>query len=199
MTRGILGLLALCAITAPASHRPPAAVGSTIGASHDSAWKTFRSKGGWQIQYPPTWRRWSCMSCSDPTAADVYVTFGRPASAGRTVMVEPLAPRRDQETQREWVQGAEHTANQNPIVDQDSIDVNGLPAFRVRYRHPAGEMECFYLVDGSRMFAISTDILNPEFYATYRRMVSTFRVTVRGRPPNQRLEPAGRRGRSAID
>jgi hypothetical protein len=102
-------------------------------------------------------------------------------------MVEPLADRPSHRSMADWVDNTKRSANLNPIVNEDSISVNGLPAFRVLYRNVAQdlEIEATYVVSGSRMFEISVDgephakLHDLPIYSIYQRMLATFAVQTR--------------------
>lgn len=70
----------------------------------DAGWKTFASRGGWNIIYPADWRIGSCQTCNDPKAADVFVDFSPPPTRTTDgwVMVSPLA-RKPSDIQRRCV------------------------------------------------------------------------------------------------
>jgi len=99
-------------------------------------------------------------------------------------MVEPLADRPVGRGVGDWLNDTKRSANLNPIVSEDSMSVNGLPALRVRYRNSAEdlEIEATYVVSGSRMFEISVDgepharLHDLSIYSIYQRMVATFVV-----------------------
>jgi len=154
---------------------PLSAVARYAQVQDTSGWKTLPNKAGWSIKYPPSWTVWSCHSCPDPTAPNVYANFGKPSPNGPHVMVEPLADKPPNEDVDKCLNLVKTTNNLNPIVSEDSISVNGLRGLRVKYRtagHTA--VEETYIVSGSKTFAISSALDNPRAYAIYQQMVNTF-------------------------
>lgn len=149
-------------------------------AQDTSGWKTLTSKGGWTIEYPASWQVWSCHSCPDPTAPNVYVSFGNLSPNGPLVMVEPLADKPLNEDIEQWLNRLKGTNNLNPIVSADSISIKGLRGLRVKYKTAGNTpMEETYLVSGSRTFAISLATAGSRELAIYQQMVSTFAVKAR--------------------
>ena len=151
-------------------------------------WKVFSSRAGWSLHYPPDWRIGSCHNCPDPTAPNVFVDFFPPGETNSDgwVMVDRLADRPSGMSVKGWFTRLKQTANLNPRLKEQRINLNGLPALKVRYRNPhAGgqETESVYVVAGSRTFQINfggdlpgrplEDLGN---YRIYRRMLGTFTV-----------------------
>jgi hypothetical protein len=103
------------------------------------------------------------------------------------VMVEHLADKPSDMSVDAWFAQVKQTANLNARIQEQRFDLNGLPALKVRYRNPSEggyEMECVYVVSGSRTFEIefSSDISGSTIdslgnYPTYLQMLGTFKVT----------------------
>jgi photosystem II reaction center protein PsbP len=149
-------------------------------------WKTFSNRAGWSIRYPPDWTISSCRNCSDPTAPDVFVSFFPAQQADGTVMIEHLASKPKTADTDSWVADVKRTANLNPIVNEEKLSLNGLPALKVRYRTASGtEMQEVYVVSGTSTFSIAfsgdkpgTNVLeNFKNYPIYLRMVATFKFS----------------------
>ena len=151
-----------------------------------TGWRTFASRGGWKIQYPPLWKRWSCQSCPDLSAPGVFVSFAASVGGGEgLVRVESLADKPPGEDRAQWFDQTKRAANLNPILTERVCTVNGLQALLVRYRNTAidVEMEALYVASGSKMFEISfggakphTPLAELSAYSTFQQMVSSFRA-----------------------
>ncbi len=97
-------------------------------------------------------------------------------------MVERLAERPVGRSAADWLNDTKRSANLNPILSAHTTSVNGRVALRVRYGNPGSdsEMEATYLVNGSRMFAVSiagephAKLNDLSTYPIYERMVKTF-------------------------
>jgi len=160
--------------------------GAAAAQTDGPIWRSFSSRTGWSIQYPPGWKTGSCQSCSDAHAAGMYVDFFPPSNSERDgwVMVEPLAPRPANEAASDWLVEIAATANLNPQVMEQPFLVDGRPALRVRYRTSYGLlMEDVYVVAGRQTFSIQfggSDLKPPietlPNYRVFNRMVLSFRV-----------------------
>ena len=153
-------------------------------------WKVFANRAGWSISYPADWHIASCRSCNDPKAADVFVDFFPPRkrTADGWVMVSRLANKPADTSVDAWLVQVSATANVNKRIHDEPLQVDGLPAIKVRYRQPEGETEEVYVVSGSNTFSVSfsadpgsagTSLESLHNYATYVRMLQSFRVKAR--------------------
>jgi hypothetical protein len=146
-------------------------------------WKTFTNRAGWSIQYPANWTVGSCHSCSDPAEGNVFVTFWDPARPGDSVMIEHLAPKPADKTAMQWLQ--EMKRNPNAQTTEEALVIDGMPALKVRYKHPTGrEFEMVYVVRNSDTFEITIHddndaerIQDMSIYPIYQHMLSTFKFT----------------------
>ena len=151
-------------------------------------WKVFLNRAGWSIKYPNDWKISSCHSCSDPTDPNVFVDFFPPTknSDDGWVQISHVADKPSNKSVDEWLTDLKHTLNLNPILKEEKITINNLPALKVRYRNLyAGgkESEGVYIVSGSETFEISfggnkPGIMLENFgnYSIYTKMLSTFKV-----------------------
>jgi hypothetical protein len=169
----------------------PASQSNTImrDVSQIEEWKTFHNRAGWSINYPPDWRISSCHNCSDPTAADVFVSLFPPhenAYNDGTVMIEHLQDKPPTANTNDWLANVKRTANLNPIISEEMLSLNGYPALKVRYRTaPGAEMQEVYVVSGSSTFSITFNGSKPgavtlenfDSYPIYLQMVGTFKIS----------------------
>jgi hypothetical protein len=149
-------------------------------------WKIFANRAGWSIRYPADWSISSCRSCEDPTAPDVFVDFIPPTKqdSGGRVMVEHLASKPSGTSVDAWFADVSKTANLNPRLSEERMNLDGLPALKVRYRTATSDdTESVYVVSGSETFEISFNSRKPGVpleksgnYAIYSKMLETFRV-----------------------
>jgi hypothetical protein len=125
------------------------------------------------------------MSCPDPTAPDVYVSFGQPSTKDGFVMVAPLADKPLGYSVKRWLDEVKRSVNLNPIISERPVSVNGLVGLRVRYKNEQMhiEMDETYFVVGSKTFKIGFGGEIPDKkvedlpnYSLYERMVATFEV-----------------------
>ena len=149
-------------------------------AKSEKAWRTFTSRSGWSVSYPTEWTDGSCNSCSDPGAPGMFVGFYPPenkSSNDDMVMIEPLAGRRANETVDQWLADIKTSANQNPIIGQGWISVNGVRALSVRYRYADSHLyDTVYIMNGSEMFEIEGPaISHAAMTEIYKTMVASFR------------------------
>lgn len=103
-------------------------------------------------------------------------------------MVEPLQSKPSATSVDAWLTEISIEANLNPHVTEQKLKLNGLPALKVRYRHPDGDMEEVYVVSGSKTFSVGfsadpgapgTPLEKLRNYATYLKMSQSFRVKAR--------------------
>ena len=152
-------------------------------------WKLFSNRSGWSIKYSADWRISSCQSCSDPTDPKVFVDFFPPVANNSDegwLQISHVADKPTNKNVDEWLAGLKTTLNLNPILKEEKITINNLPALKVRYRNPyAGsqESEAVYLVSGSQTFTIAfsgnkAGVILEKFgnYNVYLQMLSTFNV-----------------------
>jgi hypothetical protein len=147
------------------------------------AWKTFTNRAGWSIQYPTNWTIGSCHSCSDPAAENVFVTFFDPHRATDYLMIEHLISKPADKSDSQWLQ--EMSKNPNARTSEEALLIDGMPALRVRYKHPTGrEFEMIYVVRDSDTFEITISedkagerIQDMSIYPIYQHMLSTFKFT----------------------
>ena len=101
-------------------------------------------------------------------------------------MVSPLASKPSGISVDAWLADISKRANLNPHIAEQKLSVNGLPALRVRYRHPDGDSEEVYVISGSQTFSIAfggaprtpgTPLEKLPSYATYLKMLESFRHT----------------------
>lgn len=164
-------------------------------ASHASqtaaGWSPFRNRTGWRIQYPSTWRYFSCQTCRDPTLTDGYVRFV-PADTTQPgmVSVEHLQDKPPHRATAAWLAELEHADNLNPVVWEAAASVNGLRGRTVRYRNDIArvEMEVTYVVQGVRTYAIKFDAEQPgrraedlPSYIVFQHMRASFATGPSGR------------------
>ncbi len=180
--------LGLCLLLFATAAIPAVAAedGACFQADPPAGWRTLENRGGWKIQYPPSWKRWSCQSCPDLSAPGVFVSFAASVGgAGGLVRVESLADKPPGEDTAQWFDQTKRAANLNPILTERVCTVNGLQALLVRYRNTAidVEMEALYVASGSKMFEISfggekphTSLAELPAYSTFQQMVSSFRA-----------------------
>ena len=146
-------------------------------------WKTFTNRAGWSIQYPANWTVGSCHSCSDPAEGNVFVTFWDPARPGDSVMIEHLASKPADKSSSQWLQ--ELKRNPNAQTAEEALVIDGMPALKVRYKHPTGrEFEMVYVVRNSDTFEITIHddndaerIQDMSIYPIYQHVLSTFKFT----------------------
>ena len=157
-----------------------------------ASWKTFSNRAGWSIKYPPGWTIGSCRNCSDPTDPEVFVDFFPPMSPRETnsdegwVIIQNLGRKPTGQTIDEWFLQIKQASNQNPRLKEESMELNGLPALRVRYRNPYNgghEFDTVYVVAGVKSFSISfsgnrggVTIENLRNYPVFVQMLLTFTV-----------------------
>jgi len=146
-----------------------------------SQWKTFSNRAGWSIKYPRNWRPFSCHNCTDLTDPKVFVSFRDTTPGNDLITVEHLADKPPGESLDRWLHEIS-LVNQNPIVSQERIVIDGLPALKVRNRNPHGpaDFETIYVVKDTDTFSIDAlDIKNAALYGIYQKMVSTFKFNKR--------------------
>jgi hypothetical protein len=166
-------------------------VGLNLCAQTPSAWKLFKSRGGWSISYPKQWRVSSCRSCKDPTAPGVFVDFFPPTMKTDEgwVMVEPLRDRPSRTAEDDWLSNISKTANVNAQISKEKMRVDRFPALKVRYRTKDGdEMESVYVAARSRTLVVDFNadqsgnrpgapLETLPNYQSYRQMLDTLRIT----------------------
>jgi hypothetical protein len=164
--------LALAGLLSSAS--VPSAFCDSLG--QGAKWKAFVNKAGWSISYPPHWQIGSCHQCSDPTEAQVFVTFFEP-STKTLVMIEPLAEKPSGQDADSWLKEVSRDTVLNPRISEDWIVLGHRRALKVVNGNlNSSSSENIYVMNGGRTFAIRTSRDTPS-YPTYLRMLSTFKVT----------------------
>jgi len=137
-----------------------------------SGWKTFTSRAGWQIKYPPGWDIGSCVQCTDPAAPDTFVMFSEPATK-RVLMIEPLADQPADQNLDDWLRNVGRSTELNPVIREEWIALDGVRALKIVTRSPDNtESENIYLVKRTTTFALRADA-SPAL----RSMISTFKFT----------------------
>jgi hypothetical protein len=99
-------------------------------------------------------------------------------------MVEHLASKPSGTSVDAWFADVSKTANLNPRLSEERMNLDGLPALKVRYRTATSDdTESVYVVSGSETFEISFNSRKPGVpleksgnYAIYSKMLETFRV-----------------------
>jgi len=163
---------------------------SDTNSNETKNWKVFSNRAGWSIKYPTDWKISSCQSCLDPTDPKVFVDFFPPTTNNSDegwVQISHVANKPTNKSVDEWLTGLKTTLNLNPILKEEKITINNLPALKVRYRNPyAGgqESETVYLVSGSQTFTVAfsgnkAGVILEKFgnHNVYLQMLSTFNVT----------------------
>ncbi len=153
-------------------------------------WKVFSNRSGWSVKYPTDWKISSCQSCSDPTDPKVFVDFFPPTTNSSDegwVQISRVVDKPANKNVDEWLTSLKSTLNLNPILKEEKITINNLPALKVRYRNPyAGgqESETVYVVSGSETFTVAfsgnkAGVILENFgnYNVYVQMLSTFNVS----------------------
>ena len=160
----IVGLLALdSASSAPGGDSPK-----------NAKWRTFVNRAGWRISYPPGWQIGSCTQCLDPPAPNVFVTFSDP-STKTLVMIEHLIDKPADQGAEEWLRNVSRTTVLNPKISEEWIILDHRRALKVlNLNSDSTRGEHIYVLCGQKTFAIRSDQNTPS-YATYQRMLSTFK------------------------
>lgn len=152
------------------------AVAQADKAGDVSRWKTFSNRAGWSIKYPRHWKVYSCHSCLDPMAPNVFVTFDNPQT-DEIVTVDQFVDKPDGQGAEQWLEGISVTTNLNPQVGVEWVNLAGARALKVVTRNQdSTECDSFYVVHASKTFAIRID-RNTSSYQLYKRMLSTFKFT----------------------
>jgi hypothetical protein len=160
--------LALLAQAQPQIHR-----GDDI-----SRWKTFASRAGWSIRYPPDWRISSCRQCTDPTGPGVFVFFST-ASGEVHVMLDPLADKSAKRSTRQWLNQVQRATVLNPVLSKRWMFIDGVPALKVvNGTSDSDRTENIYLAHGAKTLAIRfSDIGDAPMRSICQQMLSTFRLS----------------------
>lgn len=147
-------------------------------------WKAFSNRAGWSMSFPSGWSLASCHNCSDVKAADVFVDFFPPRHKTNEgwVMVRPLLDMPKNSTLNAFFADVSSSANQCRHLREEALELNGLPAFKVRYQTAdGGEMEEVYVVAGSKTYSITFSddsshrpVEQLANYAIYLRMLNSF-------------------------
>lgn len=148
-----------------------------------STWKSFASRGGWSLRYPPDWSVTGCGQCTDLSDSGVFVVFG---DSRNSVWVDPLMGKPKDEDADEWLNDLKASTNANHVVSQQWILLNGTRALAVKYSDGIGvESEAIYFIHGSNSFAIRINLdnkpgeklENAPGYAVAKQVLTTFRFT----------------------
>ena len=102
-------------------------------------------------------------------------------------MIQRLADKPSHERIDVWFADLKETADLNPIIKEQRLSLNNLPALRVRYRNPSNgglEIDTVYVVTGSRTFEISFGGDKPNQgqveqlrnYPIYLQMLASFKI-----------------------
>ena len=198
---GVTGYFGLIKQSSPPTTKQPTSLpvvthstqNNKISNTNDSEikdWKLFSNRSGWSIKHPADWKIGSCQNCSDPTDPKVFVDFFPRATNNSDegwLQVSHVVDKPANKSIDEWLVGLKTTLNLNPILKEEKITINNLPALKVRYRNPyAGgqESETVYLVSGSQTFTVAfsgdkAGIILEKFgnYNVYLQMLSTFNVS----------------------
>lgn len=156
--------------------------GGTARGQAPRSWKSFSNRAGWSMRYPADWTVGSCRACEDPSAPNVYVEFSPPGSdAGAWVTVDHVEDRPADQTPEAWLRKLARTGA--AVVAERWLTLDSLPALEVRYRaQDSSEFVTTYVVAGTQTFSIELANARPGAvervprWATYRRMLSSFRV-----------------------
>jgi len=143
-----------------------------------SRWKTFASRAGWSIRYPPDLHVSSCRQCEDPTAPEVFVDFS--GSSGQVwVMIEPLADRRAGQSIQQWLDEVQHITVLSPALSKQWVFIDGAPTLRVMNRpSDSGGTENNYVAHGLKTFAIRfPHIQDARMHSLCEQMLSTLRFS----------------------
>ena len=151
-----------------------------VGARHVRAqsdavqhWRRFVNKAGWVVRYPPGWDVGSCGQCTHPTDPNGFVTFYNPSSK-ELVMIENLMDKPSDQSARRWLDEVSRSTVLNPRVSANWIRLARTQALEVVSRNgDATESENFYLLHGSKTFAIRTPRNSPA-RRLIQQMLSTF-------------------------
>lgn len=147
------------------------------GPAKDVRWRTFVNRAGWRISYPPRWQIGSCRQCSDPTDPDVFVTIFEP-STKTMVMIEHLIDKPVEEDVEPWLKEVSRDTILSPLISEEWIVLDHKKALKVINGNlDSTKSENIYVLYGPKTFAIRTD-RNTLSYATYQRMLSTFKFVV---------------------
>jgi len=153
-----------------------AAASQSDKADDVSRWKAFTNRAGWSIKYPRNWKVYSCHSCPDPTAPNVFVAFENPKT-DEIVMVDQFIDRPADQGIEQWLNDIKTTTNLNPKVSEEWVTFGQERALKVVTRNQdSTECETFYVVHGSKTFAVRIDRGTPSYHL-YQLMLSTFRFT----------------------
>jgi hypothetical protein len=153
-----------------------AAVGQSDKADDVSRWKTFSNRAGWSIKYPPNWKVYSCHSCPDPTDPNVFVAFDNPKTE-EIVMIQHFKDKPSDQSIERWLDHIKMATNLNPKVGEEWVTLGGARSLKVvTSNHDSTECENFYVVHGSKTFAVQIDRGTPS-YQLYQQMLSTFKFT----------------------
>jgi hypothetical protein len=129
-----------------------------------SRWKTFSNRAGWTIKYPSTWKVGSCRSCPDPTDPIGFVTLYNPKTKDLIMIEHPIDKPGGQSIEH-WLTKISVTTNLCSRISEEWITLNGARALKVINRcedSKESESENYYLVNGSKTFAIRTDRNTPS-------------------------------------
>ena len=142
-----------------------------------SRWKTFASRAGWSIKYPPDWRISSCRQCEDPADPGVFVAFS--ASSGEVlIMIEPLADKTAGQSTQQWLNEVEHATVLTPALTEDWLFIDGVPALKVINGAGSVRTENIYIAHGAKTLAIRlSDIRDSRTRSICEQILSTFRFS----------------------
>jgi hypothetical protein len=97
-------------------------------------------------------------------------------------MVEHFVSKPAAETAEHWLHKMSE-GNANPRTSEEKMILDGMPALKVRNRHPlGGEIETIYVIRNSDTFSIEIAddkerIQDMSIYPIYQHMLSTFTFT----------------------
>jgi hypothetical protein len=98
-------------------------------------------------------------------------------------MIEHLISKPADKSDSQWL--LEMSKNPNARTSEEALRIDGMPALKVRYKHPTGrEFEKVYIVRNSDTFEITIyddnageRIQDMSIYPIYQDMLSTFKFT----------------------
>ena len=130
-----------------------------------SRWRTFTSRAGWSIKYPPDWRITSCNLCPDPTDPLVFLWFYDP-QADEGVRIESLQDKPPDKSADEWLRSS---ARVLAGVSGEKFWLDGRKALKTKVVYmDSSENETIYVVDGSNTFSIGeVKVEDTPFYQRF--------------------------------
>lgn len=114
-----------------------------------SRWRSFTSKGGWTVRYPPNWKISSCANCTGLTVEHIFVMFSDPSSSKEHVWVEQFIDKPAAQSVDNWLRDLSQDTNLNTRLGRESISLDGRTALRVKYT----ATDDIYVVNGPKSFA----------------------------------------------